>query len=192
MKRYMLMLIFIGLLSFSVNGCSQAPEDKDTAVDSASEDAGAPVESGAEKTTETMEEVKNGAEQIKEGTAVTDVMEMRNTDAFGTHSMGIVMFSHKKHADAVPDGYGIACGECHHDKDGRPLDIREGDEVQGCMACHDKTERPRRTENMSKQDWDTMQLEYYYGAIHANCIDCHRTGGAGPVQCTECHPKPER
>lgn len=192
MKRCVLMLIFIGLLSFSVTGCNQAPEDKDAAVDSAPEDAGAPVESGTGKTTETMEEVKNGAEQIKDGAAVTDVMEMKNTDAFGTHSMGIVMFSHKKHADAMPDGYGIACGECHHDKDGRPLDIGEGDEVQGCMACHDKTERPRRTEGMSKEDWDAMQLQYYYGAIHANCIDCHRAGGAGPVQCTECHPKPER
>jgi hypothetical protein len=207
MKRYVLMLIFIGLLSFSVTGCSQAPEDKDAAVDSTSEDAGDAGESGTEKTTEAMEEVKKEAEQmledtkektkdvveqIKEGTTVTDVMEMRNTDAFGTHSMGIVMFSHKKHADAAPDGYGIACGECHHDKDGRPLDIGESDDIQGCMACHDKTERPRRTENMSKEDWDAMQLEYYYGAIHANCIDCHRTGGAGPVQCTECHPKPER
>lgn len=34
-----------------------------------------------------------------------------------------------------------------------------------------------------------MQLEYYYGAIHANCIDCHRAGQAGPVKCAECHPK---
>ncbi len=207
MKRCLLMLVFICLLSFSVTGCSEAPEDKETAGDTASEDAGDAVESGTEKTRETMAEVKKGAEQrvedtekktedaveqIKEGVAVTDTIEMKNTDAFDTHSMGIVMFNHKKHTDAAPDGYGIACGECHHDKDGKPLDIENGDEVQGCMACHDKAERPGRTEGMSKDEWDAMQLEYYYGAIHANCIDCHRKGGAGPVQCMECHPKPER
>lgn len=207
MKRCLLMLIFICLLSFSVTGCSEAPEEKKATVDEASEDVRDAVESGTEKITETMADVQKGAEQladdtkkkteavveqIKEDAAVTGVIEMKNTDAFDTHSMGIVMFRHKKHADAAPDGYGIACGECHHDKDGKPIDIEDGDEVQGCMACHDKAERPGRTEGMSKEKWDAMQLEYYYGAIHASCIDCHREGGAGPVQCMECHPKPER
>ena len=44
---------------------------------------------------------------------------------------------------------------------------------------------------MSREDWAAMQLDYYYGAIHANCIDCHKAGEAGPTKCNECHPKPE-
>jgi hypothetical protein len=126
----------------------------------------------------------------QECSKASDVIEMKNTDAFSAHKQGIVMFTHKKHTAAAPDGYGIACGECHHDKDGKPLALKEGDAVQGCMKCHDKADKPKKPEGMSKQNWDAMQLEYYYGAIHANCIDCHKTGGKGPVKCAECHPKP--
>ena len=61
------------------------------------------------------------------------VIEMKNTDAFDKHKMGIVMFHHKKHHDAEPDGYGIACGDCHHGEDGQPLEIKEGDTVKGCF-----------------------------------------------------------
>jgi hypothetical protein len=126
----------------------------------------------------------------QESKTAPDVMEMKNTDAFTAHKQGIVMFGHKKHTAAAPDGYGISCGECHHDKDGKPLALKEGDAVQGCMECHDKTDKPKKPEGMSKEDWNAMQLEYYYGAIHANCTDCHKTGGKGPVKCAECHPKP--
>jgi len=128
----------------------------------------------------------------QESKKAPDVMEMKNTAAFSAHKMGIVPFHHKKHTAAAPDGYGISCGECHHDKDGKPLALKEGDAVKGCMECHVKADKPKKTEGMSKEDWDAMQLEYYYGAIHANCIDCHKTGGKGPVKCAECHPKPEK
>lgn len=128
----------------------------------------------------------------EEAGKVADVIEMKNSEAFATHKMGICEFTHKKHADAKPDGHGIACGECHHDKDGKPLELKEGDAVQGCMECHDKTEKPKKPKDISKEEWDAMQLEYYYGALHANCIDCHKEGGAGPVKCADCHPKPEK
>ncbi len=128
----------------------------------------------------------------KEACAVSDVIEMKNTEAFTKHKMGICMFSHAKHAAAAPDGYGIACGECHHDKDGKPLELKEGDSVQGCMECHEEAGKPKKEKGMSKEDWAAMQLEYYYGALHANCIDCHKEGGAGPVKCAECHPKPAK
>jgi hypothetical protein len=117
---------------------------------------------------------------------------MKNTAAFSKHVRGIVLFTHKKHTAPAPDGYGIACGECHHDKDGQPLALKEGDVVQGCMTCHTKTDKPKKPAGMSPVDWNKMQLEYYYGAIHANCIDCHKAGEAGPVKCNECHPGPEK
>lgn len=121
-----------------------------------------------------------------------DIIEMKHTDAFSKHKMGIVLFTHQKHADAAPVGHGLACGECHHDKDGKPLALKTGDAVKACMECHNKTEKPKKPEGIAKKDWDAMQLEYFYGAIHANCIDCHKAGGAGPVKCAECHPKPEQ
>ena len=104
---------------------------------------------------------------------VADSFEMNNTKAFKEHKKAIVMFTHKKHTSAKPDGYGVACGECHHDKDGKPLELKEGDAVQGCLECHKKTEKPKKPKDMAKEDWEKMQLEYYYGALHANCIDCH-------------------
>ena len=123
---------------------------------------------------------------------VADVIEMKNTDAFKEHKKAILMFGHKKHTAAEPDGYGIACGECHHDKDGKPLALKKGDAVQKCFECHNKTEKPKKEKGMSKEDWASLQLEYYYGAIHANCKDCHKKEGAGPVKCAECHPKAEK
>ena len=123
---------------------------------------------------------------------VADVIEMKNTAAFPTHLRGIVMFGHKKHIALPPDGYGLACGECHHDKDGRPLDLKAGDFVQGCMTCHEKPDKPKKPAGISPEQWRTMELEYYYGAIHGNCIDCHKAGGAGPVKCNECHPAEKR
>lgn len=128
----------------------------------------------------------------KEACSVSDVIEMNNGDAFAKHKKGICEFTHKKHATAAPDGHGIACGECHHDKDGKPLELKEGDAVQGCMECHDKAEKPKKPKGIGKEEWKTMQLEYYYGAMHGNCIDCHKTGGAGPTKCAECHPKKEK
>ena len=128
----------------------------------------------------------------EEAAAVKDVLEMNNAEAFAKHKMGICEFTHKKHATAAPDGHGVACGECHHDKDGKALELKEGDAVQGCMECHDKAEKPKKPKGIAKEEWETMQLEYYYGALHANCIDCHKEGGAGPVKCAECHPKPEK
>jgi len=122
----------------------------------------------------------------------SDIIEMKNTDAFSSHKMGIVMFDHQKHAAAEPEGYGIACGQCHHDENGEPLTLKKGDPVLGCMDCHEEPGKPRKSKEMSKEEWETALLDYYYGAIHANCIDCHKAGGAGPVKCADCHPKPQK
>ena len=40
-----------------------------------------------------------------------------------------------------------------------------------------------------------QELAYYYGAIHTNCIGCHKKlkqekkSEKAPVACTQCHPK---
>lgn len=158
------------------------------------EQSAAPVKKAAPPVSEQkpVTEEADAIEKDKGSDTVADVIEMKNTAAFEKHSRTIVMFSHKKHSSLSPDGYAIACGECHHDKNGQPLELTPGDFVQSCIACHDKTEKPGKPSGMSREEWSTMQLEYYYGAIHANCIDCHKEGGAGPTKCNECHPRPEK
>ncbi len=128
----------------------------------------------------------------EEKAGAPDVIEMKNTDAFKAHKKAIVMFGHEKHTAAKPDGYGIACGECHHDKDGKPLALKEGDAVQKCFECHNKTEKPKKPKGMSKDDWKKLQVEYYYGAMHGNCIGCHKAQKKGPKKCSECHPKAKK
>ena len=128
-----------------------------------------------------------GINAAEEG-SVPDVITMKNEKAFPQHRMGIVEFDHKTHADE----YGLSCGDCHHDENGEPLaDLKAGDPVQSCYECHDKDGRPRRDPAMSPEEWEKEQLKYYYGAIHENCMGCHKEMG-GPKTCTECHPRPER
>jgi hypothetical protein len=123
----------------------------------------------------------------------SDVIEMKHTKAFTQRKQGIVMFAHKKHFDAKPNGYGIGCGECHHDKEGKPLaNLKDSDKVQSCFECHTKPDKPKKESGMTDADWKKLNLSYYYGAIHENCISCHKTQGKGPVKCAECHPKPEK
>jgi hypothetical protein len=117
-----------------------------------------------------------------------DVITMKNEKAFPQHRMGIVEFDHKTHAEE----YDLTCGRCHHDENGKPLTgLKDGDPVQECIACHDKPGRPRRDQSMSPEEWQTEQLKYYYGAIHENCMGCHKEKG-GPTRCTECHPRPQQ
>ncbi len=65
--------------------------------------------------------------------AAPDTMKME--DASYKHTKEIVEFSHKKHAE----DYKVACGECHHDKDGKALnDLTADSKVQKCIECHSK------------------------------------------------------
>ena len=87
---------------------------------------------------------------IQAGTQVADVITMQNP-AYSEHTKGIVEFTHKKHAT----DYGAACGDCHHDDKGQPLaDLKEGDDVQTCIACHKiPGEVPKeRKEGMERQE----------------------------------------
>jgi len=96
-----------------------------------------------------------------------------------------VEFTHKKHAE----DYKVSCGECHHDKDNKPLTLKAGDSVQKCAECHNIMEKDK------KNPKDIMALE---NAMYGNCIDCHKQAnikagdpkgmkGNAPVSCNNCH-----
>jgi len=125
-----------------------------------------------------------------------DVIEMKDP-AYAKHTKGIVQFSHKKHTEE----YKAACGDCHHDAQGKPLtDLKEGCTVQKCIECHKKADYV--TGKAAKDLSDQQQREYHANAVHDNCKGCHKEHNdkykadikAGkvakaPFTCTECHPK---
>lgn len=126
---------------------------------------------------------------IYAGTKVADEFEMNSPYK---HKKKLALFTHKKHAT----DYKIACGECHHDDKGKPLDLKEGDDVQKCIECHKKPGeiKGKKAKGLSKKE----KREYHANAVHDNCLGCHRKHNkenktkAAPTKCTACHPKPEK
>jgi cytochrome c553 len=124
------------------------------------------------------------------GTKAPDVIKMENK-AYAKHEKGIVEFSHKKHVAE----YKSTCGDCHHDKDGKPLaSLKDGDNVQGCIECHKKPgEKPKGKDAPKLTDKET--LEYHAEAMHKNCQGCHKemnkknNNQNAPTTCVKCHPK---
>ena len=55
------------------------------------------------------------------------------------------------------------CKQCHHNGESP---------VQKCESCHTADSK------VSKKD-----------AYHKNCVECHKTKGAGPTGCMDCHKK---
>lgn len=126
---------------------------------------------------------------IHAGTTVPDVIKMENK-AYSAHTKGIVDFSHKKHAE----DYKAACGDCHHDKDGKPLALKAGDNVQGCIECH-KTPGEKPKGKDAPKLTDKEELQYHAEALHQNCQGCHKEfkkknpASDAPTTCVKCHPK---
>lgn len=108
------------------------------------------------------------------------------------HTKEAVTFTHDKHIKE----HKIACGECHHDDKGKPLDLKEGDNVKSCFECHNKPGelKGKEAKGLSKEE----KLAYHANALHENCIGCHRQYNkenktkAAPNKCTDCHPKKEK
>lgn len=125
-----------------------------------------------------------------DGESDIDIISMNNP-LYEKHAKGIVQFTHKQHVEK----YLIACGSCHHDETGKPLDLKVTDTVQGCIECHPGTKKTKG-EKLAKKE---KIARYHFEALHANCIDCHRDynkekgdpkgKGPAPVSCTKCHPK---
>jgi hypothetical protein len=106
-----------------------------------------------------------------------------NSAGYAKHTKGLVQLSHTKHAVE----YKIACGECHHDDAGKPLELKDGDPVQKCGECHkDFGKLDKADKKMAKAD---KIKKYQKEALHANCISCHKKEKKGPTKCTDCHPK---
>ncbi|KPA09520.1 cytochrome c, class III family protein [Candidatus Magnetomorum sp. HK-1] len=118
-------------------------------------------------------------------TEVADVIMMENP-AYAKHKKGIVKFTHKAHVE----DYEISCGDCHHDSKGKPLDLKMGDPVQNCIACHPKPSKKTKDAKTKEQI-----LEFHAEAVHMNCIGCHKDYNkknntkAAPAGCGKCHPK---
>ncbi len=129
-----------------------------------------------------------------------DVIELKDP-AYKEHKKGVVHFEHKKHQDdyakQYPEYYKNGCGECHHDKDGKPLsNLKEGDDVQKCIECHKiPAEAPKGKKAEKKLSKKEKIKEYHAEALHANCKDCHKKFNKkykpkkAPTTCTKCHPK---
>ena len=142
---------------------------------------------------------------IYAGTEVKDEIKME-TKAYAKRTKAIVTFSHLKHTkeyvEQNPDLYKNGCGECHHDKDNKPLtNLKEGDGVQKCIECHKKPGyiKGKEAKGLSKE----QKREYHANAIHDNCKGCHKKfnknnklkskdPGAAPMTCKQCHPEEKK
>lgn len=158
------------------------------------EEAG-PAEEVAEAAEEVAEEVAEAAEEVVEkaekavakatgGGDAPDVIPMDNP-LYPTHTKPIVQFTHAVHYQ----DYGIGCGECHHDENGQPLtDLKPGDPVESCAACHSEPGRPPREATTPE-----AKLAYHMQALHQNCMTCHKEYNkenntkAAPQTCGACH-----
>jgi hypothetical protein len=135
--------------------------------------------------------------------AVPDVIPLQDP-AYKKHKKGVVQFEHKKHWDdyakEYPEFYKNKCGECHHDKDNKPLtELKEGDEVQKCIECHKiAAEAPKGKKAKKKLSKKEKIKEYHAEALHANCRVCHKKFNKkykpkkAPTTCTKCHPKTKK
>lgn len=104
---------------------------------------------------------------------------------FEKHKKPLVKFSHKKHNVE----YKLPCTQCHHViKDAKNI-WKQGDEVKPCTQCHKEAKAPKG----QRIDKAEKIKHYYYDAIHAKCVGCHKAekkqGKKAPTACKGCHPK---
>jgi hypothetical protein len=133
-----------------------------------------------------------------------------NDPAYKEHKKGVVHFEHGKHqneyVEKYPEFHKNDCGECHHDKDNKPLsNLKEGDPVQKCIECHKipsevpkKLKKEWREKKVKKAEQKKKKLEYHAEALHINCRDCHKAFNKkykpkkAPITCAKCHPKKKK
>ncbi len=125
-----------------------------------------------------------------------------NDPAYKEHKKGVVHFEHGKHqneyVEKYPEFYKNGCGECHHDKDNKPLaSLKDGDDVQKCIECHKiAAEAPKGKKAKKKLSKKEKIKDYHAEALHAHCRVCHRKYNKkykppknAPTTCAKCHPK---
>lgn len=102
-----------------------------------------------------------------------------NPYTYGRHT---VTFEHATHAMKNK----IACIQCHHTLETGTIAVEET-----CKDCHANTEMRSFVQAESIPEEDRM--DYYFLAIHDQCINCHRAvrksdeWTKAPVGCWRCH-----
>ena len=114
---------------------------------------------------------------------------------------GPALFDHKMHTEATdsckachhkPFGKPMGCGECHEDttKPGN-FNHEKHWEYDDCASCH----RAKSTSELACSSchlnpYDKKQLHVLglKGALHAQCMGCHKKNGVENT-CTTCHVK---
>ena len=136
--------------------------------------------------------------------AVPEMIKLEDP-AYKEHKKGVVDFTHGKHqteyAKKYPEFYKNGCGECHHDKDNKPLsNLKEGDAVQKCIECHKiAAEAPKGKKAKKKLSKKEKIKDYHAEALHENCRGCHKKynkkykpSKKAPTTCAKCHPKSKK
>ena len=136
--------------------------------------------------------------------AVPEMIKLEDP-AYKDHKKGVVEFTHAKHqteyAKKYPEFYKNGCGECHHDKDNKPLsNLKEGDDVQKCIECHKiAAEAPKGKKAKKKLSKKEKIKDYHAEALHENCRGCHKKynkkykpSKKAPTTCAKCHPKSKK
>jgi len=102
-----------------------------------------------------------------------------NERTYTSHS---VTFAHAAHAMK----YKIACVQCHHTLEQGAIAVEET-----CADCHTNTEM--RSFPQAESIPEENRMEYYFLAVHDQCINCHREVRQSdevtkaPVGCWRCH-----
>jgi len=142
------------------------------------------------RSTESKNEIQKAANISKSGDKPIQVRVISmNNPLYQKHKKGIVQFNHQNHVKK----YLIACGSCHHDDAGKPLELTFQDRPQGCIQCHKGTRKPKG-EKLGKKE---KIMKYHFEALHANCIGCHKEFNKkngdpkgkkpAPTSCNTCH-----
>lgn len=108
---------------------------------------------------------------VMSGYSQEDVTNVEDS-AFEKKMRPAVPFLHDKHNEQADLD---ECNTCHHlYKDGKVVED-DSSEDQECSECH----------TLNKGD-NPMSLVNIY---HLQCKGCHQKKKAGPIMCSECHPR---
>ena len=108
---------------------------------------------------------------VMSGYSQEDVTNVEDS-AFEEKMRPAVPFLHDKHNETA----GIdECNTCHHVyEDGKVVED-DSSEDQECSECH----------TINKGDNPLSLVRIY----HLQCRGCHQKKKAGPIMCSECHPR---
>ena len=108
---------------------------------------------------------------VMSGYSQEDVTNVEDS-AFEKKMRPAVPFLHDKHNETA----GIdECNTCHHVYEDGKENEDDSSEDQECSECH----------TINKGD-NSMSLVKIY---HLQCKGCHQKKKAGPIMCSECHPR---